>query len=303
VSPSFAQLLFVVAALVGLAGFGAIISVGYSGRNIRIQRQLDRVTAHDPTGMEAGWFDRLCIALGRRTLRSREVQDLARLTQSAGYLSPSTPYQVAALQAGGGIALAIAGIAMSMSLAFAMPLPVFYALAGASIGYLIPRLGLRIMARRRRRRIRRELPFFIDMLLLLLRSGASIDRCFREISSLAHDAIPEIHRTVGLLLADLDQGRSYEESLDRWADRMSDPSAYEIARQLQQAMAHGTELSKALGQFSQRLIAQMLSSGRERVGRRSTHVTVATLLFFMPPLVVVLAAPGVSSVIRLLANQ
>lgn len=298
------QLMGVTAAVVAAVGCVAIFSAEFRTRNIRIRRQLVRVSGREASDIGSSPLSRFLLALGRRVLRqSPEYQKVTRLAHSAGFFSSHAAYQVVAVQFACGCALAITGTLISISLGHGFERLLLSTIAGATFGYFLPKICLVLIAAERRKRIRRELPFFIDMLLLLLRSGAGIDRCFREIANLAHDAIPEIHRTIVLLMVDLHQGRSYEEGLDRWADRMSEPAAQEIARQLQQAMSYGTELSKTLGQFSQRLISQMLSNGRELAGRRTTHVTVATVAFFMPPLMIILAAPGFASLIRIMAGN
>jgi tight adherence protein C len=301
---SMPEIAIAVAAFLAVTGAGLIASWGFDSQQARIARQLSRITDKAVRNNGAGWIGQISVALGRRLLRrSRELQDLARHTQAAGYFSASAPYHFVGIQLGSAALLATIAAAVAMAAGHRAPTPILGAVAGVSCGYLGPRFLLRALAARRRRNIRREMPFFIDMLLLLVRSGAGVDRCFREIAFLARDAIPAIHRTVVLLINDLDQGRSYHESLERWADRMSEPAAQEIARQFRQAMTVGTEISRILGQFSQRLITRSLLSAREKAGRRSTHVTITTLVCFMPALLIVLAAPGFAHVIRIMTGH
>jgi len=300
------QFYFMLSAAVFFAAAGTLAITGsfQKERAERIQRQFERVTTGDVTDHRTPLMLRILVSFGRRMLwRGRDIRELTKLLREAGYFSSLALFEFVAAQAGLVVLFAAATGLAASRVALTSAELTLAVLAAATLAGFLPRFWLGRRAARRLRAIRREVPFLLDMLLLLLKSGAGIERCFREVAQLGTEVIPESHRTIELLISDLDQGRDYSASLDRWAARMSEPSAREVAQQMQQALAHGTEISRALTQLSERLITQRLNDGRELAGRRSTHMTVATLMFFMPPLMIILAAPGFSAVIGMLTGQ
>ena len=292
------------ATLIAVGGGLLIAAATHRSHTSRVRQQLVRVTGGQVGTDETDYFGALILAFGRRGLRrSNEFEELSTLAQSAGLFSPLAPYRIFAVQLISAIGCGLIATGAFAAFTGDRTLVALGVFAGIAIGYLTPRVVLRVLASGRRRRIRHELPFFLDTMLMLLRGGLGLERCLREIAQLGADAMPETVRSVELMIADLEQGRSYDEALDRWADRMAHPAVREISQQLQQSMNHGTELSKALAAFAQRLIAQQLATARERAGRRTIHVTAVTMLFFMPPLLIVLAAPGFTQVVRLLGHN
>jgi tight adherence protein C len=297
--PGASELLAYGAVIAAMLGVGLSTTLRKT-KTAQISRQLRRVTGHYDDTAAGGFWNRFSTVVGRGAVRGQDnVQALSKLLRNAGIHSSGAPYIFAAIQVAAATLASVCVIAWAVSANTPARLVVSETVAGVSLGYLLPRLVLRFVAKAHRRRIHRELPLFIDMLLLLLRTGMGLARCFREIERFGLEAGPAIHPTIKLLLVDLDQGRGYDEALVRWAERMSEPSAMEIARHLQQSLAHGTEVAKALGAFAQRFVEQRLAMARELAGRRSSLVTLVTVGLFLPPLLIVLAAPGFSQLSRL----
>lgn len=269
-------------------------------RVLHISQQLKRVTGQSSDADRETLGNRFAAAIGQKTVRRQsDLQSLSKLMRGAGFYSPTAPYVLSAVQVATATVALVCVLLWTVGANLPMRMVVLYSIAAIALGYLLPRFAVRYIAKGHQRRIRCELPLFIDMLLLLVRSGLGLERCFREIECFGTDAVPVMQSAIRLLLIDLDQGRGYEEALMRWAERMSEPAALEVARQLQQSLIHGTEVAKALSTFAQRFTDQRLVSARETAGRRSSMVTLVTVGLFLPPLIVILAGPGFSQLSRL----
>lgn len=168
-------------------------------------------------------------------------------------------------------------------------------LCGTALAVLAPQRGLRMLGAARQRRIHRELPFTLDIFVMMLESGVSIDHCFRAFAQGEGQAAPLVQEAVAALVRDLDHGVSYDTALARWGERLAVPGARELASVIQNAMTHGTPTGKALREFSAEFSEKRVANARESVGRKSAKMTVAMLLFIMPALMIVLAGPAVST--------
>lgn len=236
--------------------------------------------------------------VGRATTRSqRTLAEFEQIMRSTGRYDAGAPYWLAGLRLVGGVGIGILAFVVALLLT-KMSTALLSGVVGFAFGYLGPRYYLSSLARSRRRRIERELPFLIDMLLLLVRSGASIEQAFRHLTQEEADGLGTIKATLDRLVNDIDQGKGYEVSLQRWGARLAIDEGREFAALLIQSLAHGTELTAALKIFSDTLIERRMNGARMTIGQRMTQLTVVMMLFMMPPLLIVIAGPAVSRLIE-----
>lgn len=160
-----------------------------------------------------------------------------------------------------------------------------------ALTYLGAKRALVVAAGTRQRAILAEFPFLLDLMLMMLESGISIDQCFRSIARDEATTAPRLNPSIRLLVEDLDRGMSYEAALDRWSQRVAIPSSKDLAALFQQALFQGIELSPALRQFVREFTERRVAAAREAMGRITVKLVGIMVLFFMPALFVVMAGP------------
>ncbi|RJF88741.1 type II secretion system F family protein [Oleomonas cavernae] len=269
------------------------------GEGRRLSHRLGEFGRHDALldeeqSPEGGVLE----AIGRATTRSQStIAEFEQMMRSIGRYDANAPYWLAGLRLVAGVVLMLAGLAVGY--AFYTPrIALLSALAGFAIGYLVPRYYLSTLANARRLRVEKELPFLIDMLLLLVRSGASIEQAFRHLGHEEADGLDTLKESIERLVIDIDQGKGYEISLQRWGARLAVDEGRELAALLIQSMTHGTELTAALKVFSETMIERRMNAARTTIGKRMTQLTVIMMLFMMPPLIIIIAGPAVSRLIE-----
>lgn len=253
---------------------------------------------YEPFG-ELGPFDTAIRWMARLSLLiSKDLEAQARLVRAAGRFANAAVYRFLALR----MALATVGAVVALTCSATTGCsPVIAAALTAvlvSAGYGGPAYVLRYLAGRRRKKISRELPLFLDSVKLLIQTGASLELALRQVTRIETAAMPELRRTLEILLQDLDQGKSYDLALERWAERAAVPGAMEFASLALQSIKYGTELSPMLEQFIADLIEQRLAMARELAGKRSVSMTVVMVAFFLPPLMAIIGAPAVVDIVR-----
>lgn len=154
-------------------------------------------------------------------------------------------------------------------------------------------LGWRVSVRQHQ--LRRELPFALDLLLLMLESGVGLDQCFRQMAQVDGGALRRMRPVNMQLVDDLQNGMSYEVALDRWADRLAVSGVRELASLFRQSLLFGTELGPALHVFVAEFSDKRISAARESIGRKTTQMTIVMILFLLPALFVVLIGPAAVS--------
>ncbi|MBO9580458.1 MAG: type II secretion system F family protein [Sphingobium sp.] len=175
---------------------------------------------------------------------------------------------------------------------FAKPLLV---LTGAGLTFIAAKLLLNFVAQNRALQITAEFPFLLDMMLMMLESGMSLDQCFRSIAKEESRAAPRHCELIALLVADLDRGMSYEVGLERWATRVGVSGAKELATLFRQGLFQGVQLTPALRDFIEEFTERRIAGAREAMGKIAVRMVVVMIVFFMPALFIVLGGPPVTT--------
>jgi tight adherence protein C len=282
----------------------ALLVLGLRGSlgEARLKRRLTSI-GDRPDGIEAGFgiawlrpFERVLIG------GSKDREEISQALRAAGYYDPSAILVFAGLRLGASL-LVMIGLGLGLWLtgrwsSFAW----IYTFAGGGVAYLAAKfiLGWRVSVRRRR--VGAELPFVLDVLLLMLESGISLDQCFRSIALTEGGGMPLVQRTVQLLVEDIQRGMAYDLALERWADRLGVNGARELTSMFKQTLMHGTELGSALREFVREFADKRVSSARESIGRKTTQMTVVMIAFLMPALFIVLCSPAVVTLVQTLTK-
>lgn len=243
-------------------------------------------------------------ATGRQSLRlpgiivarGRDRSELQAKLQLAGFQDARAMRRFVWFRLGATLATALLVIILSRLFWggwLARPLLIVIA---CGLVYVGAKQALHLLASARSRKITAEFPFLLDLMLMMLESGVSLDQCFRSIARDEQVAVPHHGPLIGLLVADLDRGLRYELALDRWAARVAVSGARELAALFRQAMFHGVELAPALREFAREFTQRRVARAREAMGGITVRMVVLMILFFMPALFIVLGGPPVVAI-------
>jgi tight adherence protein C len=250
-----------------------------------------------PVGRNGTWSGRAMDGLeraGRLLAPKAQGSEVQRLLLQAGCFAPSAPYVFAALRVALATTLGAGAFLLRRHGEGAGPSGAAQAAMVMWFGYRLSVTGLKIAAERRARIIRRELPHAIDVVLLVLDSGVSIDQSLRYAAGALRRTAPAAAAILARYVADIETGLAYDIALDRMGNRFGIEEGLDLASLVKQALFQGGELGQALRRFAVDLMDGRVAAAREQIGRRSTQLTLVMLVFFMPVLFIVLGGPAVS---------
>lgn len=210
--------------------------------------------------------------LARAGWRNREAQ--------AGFL---------ALLCGLPVLLALAGAVLAPALAIAAPLPA--AAAGAACGLLLPLFGLGRRIAAREEAVRRAFPDFLDLLVICVEAGLSLDAALKRVAQELGPAAPVLADEIGLTAIELSFLPDRADAFANLARRVDVPEVRALLALVQQTERYGTPLVAALRvQASEGREAAFLRV-EERAARLPVLLTVPMILFILPPLFIILVGP------------
>lgn len=172
----------------------------------------------------------------------------------------------------------------------------------AAFSFLIPRWMLRSAANGRRERIKNEVLLFIHMLALLFDAGLSTRQAFASLVRDSRGVLPELGKEFELLLRQLEAGSDTAETLKALADLMAVPDLTSVLGVLRQVDRYGGEIRQPLMEVLSVIEERRTLDAREKVNLISGRMTVVMVLFFFPSLLIFVAGPAFSAIIRALGD-
>ena len=271
-----------------------------TGQQARIDRRLE--TLVPPLHASKVRIDQR-FAVGNRLekllfMGRADREEVILKLRAAGYYATNAATVFAMLRLGAAVlaALAIFGVLASRDslhgLCRIFPVAAFF------VAIIMAKTVLNWRMSARQRQLRKELPFALDMLLLMLESGVGLDQCFRQLASVEANAMRKMRPVNVQLVDDIQNGMSYEAALERWADRLGIPGVHELASLFRQSLLYGTELGPALHIFVSEFADKRISHARESIGVKTTQITIVMILCMMPALFIVLMSPAVVSIAK-----
>jgi tight adherence protein C len=196
--------------------------------------------------------------------------------------------------AGGLIGLAFLPLAESFGLA-PRP-PVWFWLAAAAGGFVLPDAMLRSRAETRRRRMREELVYFVELLSLSVSSGLGIEGALEQATAAGEgplfDEVRRLAREARL------RGEPASHALVTLPEEVGMPEAESMATAVRSAAAHGTPITQALraqaGALRQRRRLELVESGE----RAQIRMLLPTGLLILPAFFVVVLYPAAMQLIK-----
>ncbi|MFC0204664.1 type II secretion system F family protein [Novosphingobium soli] len=286
----------------GAAGGLAVMAAGLRWMQIDARLRA-RVEGHALLGGGSGSRGGLSLRLPSLLLaKGRDREEIEQRLRTAGYFDPAAVDVFVWMRLGAAALVAIMSMATCLVVTGNPFRPLFPTFALTGLTYIGAKYVLRMLASKRERVLTVEFPFLLDLMLMMLESGVSLDQCFRGIARDERVAVPNHARLVGMLVDDLDRGQDYQVAFDRWAARVGVAGARELSALFRQSLFQGMELVPALREFIREFSQRRVARAREAIGMITVRMVVLMLIFFMPALFIVLAGPPVAAILDTLRS-
>jgi tight adherence protein C len=216
-----------------------------------------------------------------------------RLLAAAGYRSSNTVPVFYGLKCASGVLL---GLLLGW-LAFYSREDFSYVLlpaaAGLGLGYMLPERILRSLGRARAGRIRRALPDALDLVVLSIESGQSLDQGLLESSQELRRSCPDIAAEFGQVYLELRAGASRTDALRNLATRNNDPELKKLTKLLIQSDRFGTSLGPALRVHAKYLRVRAKQQAEEAARKISIKLLLPIFFLIFPCMLLVTAGPAI----------
>jgi len=165
-------------------------------------------------------------------------------------------------------------------------------LAATYLGMYVPMLVIKNKIQKRQLSIRRAFPDALDLLLICVESGMSIEAAFRKVSvEVGTQSIP-LAEELTLTTAELSYLQERRQAYENLAKRTNLEGVKAVCMALQQAERYGTPLGQTLRVMAQENRDMRMSEAEKKAAGLPPKLTVPMILFFLPVLFIVILGPA-----------
>jgi tight adherence protein C len=170
----------------------------------------------------------------------------------------------------------------------------------AYFGMQSPNLFLKNKIQRRQLSLKRAFPDALDLLLICVESGMSIEAAFRKVSEEVGTQSVALAEEFTLTTAELSYLPDRRQAYENLAQRTGLEGVKAVSLALQQAERYGTPLGTTLRVLAQENRDMRMSEAEKKAAGLPPKLTVPMIVFFLPVLFVVILGPAA---IRVMALQ
>ena len=167
------------------------------------------------------------------------------------------------------------------------------AFAGALLGFYLPDIFVGNMIQRRQQSIMRAFPDALDLMLICVESGMSIEIAFQRVSSEIGSQSAELAEELSLTTAELSYLPDRRQAFDNLARRCGHAGVKAVATALNQAEKYGTPMGTALRVAANENREARMQEAERKAASLPAKLTVPMIIFFLPCLFIVIMGPAV----------
>jgi tight adherence protein C len=239
------------------------------------------------TDAPKAWAERVCRVLPRS---DRRMDEMRQRLVAAGYRSQAAPAVFAASQ--------IVSAVLVGAVAFFASGKVALGLLSAIAGFMAPGFWLSQQIDKRARVIRNGLPDVLDLLIVCLESGTSLDQAVLKTGEELGAVYKPVGDELALVANEIRAGKPRTEALRRFADRTGITDVRSLVSMLVQTDRYGTSIGQALRIHAEQLRTQRRQRAEERAAKASVKLVFPLVFCLFPAFYLIALGPAILQFLR-----
>src|SRR5450755_801441 len=172
-----------------------------------------------------------------------------------------------------------------------------------AFGFFVPRFMLKKKLQARQRRLRLGLPDGLDLTVICVEAGLSLDQAMMRVGEDLRTAHPELSGEFHLFDLETRAGKPRVEALRNLAERTGVDDIRSLVGTLIQTDRFGTSIAQALRVHSDSLRTERRQRAEEQAAKTTVKMIIPLVLFVMPSLIFVTVGPAVIQLMHVFAAK
>ena len=174
---------------------------------------------------------------------------------------------------------------------------------GFGLGFYAPNIYLSNVASKRRQAIAAVFPDALDLLLICVEAGMSIEAALQKVSQEIGASCVELAEELSLLVAELSYLPERRLAYEGLSKRVNYPGVRSVMTAMIQSERYGTPLGSALRVMAKENRDLRMSAAEKKASALPAKLTVPMILFFLPVLFIVILGPAIINVQDILGHS
>jgi tight adherence protein C len=173
---------------------------------------------------------------------------------------------------------------------------VLQTLIPGAAGYYLPIYWVNKRAKARETEIVSGFPDALDLMLVCVEAGQSLDQSINRIAKESRAGYPALADEFDMVAQEVKAGKERSKVLKDMSERVGIPDISSFVTTLVQSATFGTSMSDALRVYSAEMRDKRVMRAEELANKLPTKLTLGTMLFTLPPLLIILIGPAVQGI-------
>ena len=163
---------------------------------------------------------------------------------------------------------------------------------GAS-GYFLPKYWVQRRLQTRQEEITNGFPDSLDMMLVCVEAGQSLDQSIIRVAQEMRASYPALADEFEIVSHEMKAGKDKTQVLKDMSERCDVTDVSSFVTVLIQSASFGTSIADALRVYASEMRDKRVMRAEEAANKLPTKLTLGTMMFTVPPLVVIMIGPSV----------
>ena len=172
-------------------------------------------------------------------------------------------------------------------------------IGGAYLGFYLPNIFISNLIQRRQKSIKRVFPNSLDLLLICVQAGMSIESAMNKVATEIASRSLELAEEFSLTTAELSYLQERRLAFENLGKRTGLAVVRAVGTSLTQAERYGTAISQALRVLAKESRDMRMAEAEKKAAALPPKLTVPMILFFLPVLFIVILGPAFMQVMAI----
>ncbi len=224
----------------------------------------------------------------------------------AGYTSKNAVRMYHAMQFVLGITFLLIGLVMALVKSMDSELTtnsmILHTVFPCALGYFLPKYWVDKRLEKRQTEIIQGFPDALDLMLVCVEAGQSLDQSILRLAKETRAGYPALADEFDMVAQEVKAGKERITVLKDMAERVGVPDVASFVTTLVQSATFGTSVADAMRFYSADMSDKRIMRAEEKANMLPTKLTLGTMLFTVPPLLVILIGPSIFGIATMLGN-
>ena len=179
---------------------------------------------------------------------------------------------------------------------------VLYVLGPALLGYFGPKYYVNRRAEKRKQEITNGFPDALDMMLVCIEAGQSLDQAIIRVARELRSSYPSLSMEFEAVAQEVKAGKDKVQVLKDMSGRAGVQDVASFVTVLIQSQTFGTSVGDALRVYASEMRDKRVMRAEEKANTLPVKMTLATMALTVPPLLILLVGPSVYEIMQALGG-